>query len=382
MPLRLEVVRTFADVERVADLWDAVPWQREEAERSYFVARTQARPEAVAPFALIARDGGAVAGALAGRIDVRRLPASLGYRTLYAPRVRLLHVLDGGLWLPRRDTLEAVVAAVDGELRRRAFDAVVLPHLPVDSPVLEAFERRAGPARRQRRSRPQPRWRLPLPETFEQFLASRSANTRWRLRRDARRIADAFGGRVELAVVRDPGGLDRLLGDAERVARSTYQRALGTGFAVTPERREATRVGLEHGWTRGYLLYARGEPVAFWICSVYRGTLLVRLTGYDDRYAGLRVGIHLLARVIEDAIRDPAIAVVDFGPGDAAYKRQLAAESHLERDLVVFAPTLRGVRINAGRNAVLLAADGARRALDAARLTDRVRTGWRLRLRR
>jgi len=246
----------------------------------------------------------------------------------------------------------------------------------------EAFERRAGPARRQRRSRPQPRWRLPLPETFEQFLASRSANTRWRLRRDARRIADAFGGRVELAVVRDPGGLDRLLGDAERVARSTYQRALGTGFAVTPERREATRVGLERGWTRGYLLYARDEPVAFWICSVYRGTLLVRLTGYDDRYAGLRVGIHLLARVIEDAIRDPAIAVVDFGPGDAAYKRQLAAESHLERDLVVFAPTLRGVRINAGRNAVLLAADGARRALDAARLTDRVRTGWRLRLRR
>ena len=110
--------------------------------------------------------------------------------------------------------------------------------------------------------------------------------------------------------------------------------------------------------------------------------MLIRTTGFDDRFAGQRIGLYLLMRVIEDAIADPALEVVDFGPGDAAYKQQFSDESHLEREVVVFAPTWRGLRANAVRAPVLGAARLARRALDASRLTDRVRTGWRGRLRR
>ena len=47
-------------------------------------------------------------------------------------------------------------------------------------------------------------------------------------------------------------------------------------------------------------------------------------------------------RVIEDAIADPGLGIVDFGQGDAAYKQQFSSESRLERELVVFAPTFRG----------------------------------------
>jgi hypothetical protein len=382
MAVRVEVARTFADVERLALLWDAIPWQREEAERAFFLARARARPDTLAPFAIFVLDGERPVGALAGRIDSRRLPAKLGYTTLYAPRVRLLHVIDGGVYLPEPATLEAAQAAVRAALQAREFDAVALPHLPLDSPVLDAFESLGGPWRHQRRTRAQPRRRLVLPDSFEQFVASRSANTRWRIRRDARRLAAAFGDDLSLEIVREPSQLERLFTDAERIARATYQRALGAGFADTPERRALTDVALANGWLRGYLLYLRGEPIAFWICSVYRGTLLIRLTGYDQAYAELRVGLFLLTKVIEDAIDDPAVAIVDFGQGEAAYKQQLGDTSELERDLIVFAPTLRAVRINLLRNIVLVFADGARRALDATQLTDRVRSGWRDRLRK
>jgi hypothetical protein len=375
MGLRIEVARTFEDVERLADLWDAVAWQREEAERAYLVARSRARPDSIAPYAVLAEDGG-----LVGRIDERELRATVGYKTLYSPRVRLLHVVDGGVVLEGA-ALEAAVATVDAALRAHEFDAVALPQLPVESPVLAAFETLVGALRRQRRSRPQPRRRLVLPATFEQFVASRSANTRWRIRRDARRIEETFGDQLSLEIVRDLSGLERLLDDAEKIARTTYQRALGTGFAYTPERRAVTAVGLEHGWLRGYLLSLRGEPIAFWLCSVYRGTMLIRLTGYDQAYADLRIGLFLLMKAIEDAIADPSIEIVDFGPGDAAYKLQFSSESHLERDLVIFAPTARALRINAVRNAVLLGAEAGRRAVDASQLTDRIRSGWRERLR-
>jgi CelD/BcsL family acetyltransferase involved in cellulose biosynthesis len=250
------------------------------------------------------------------------------------------------------------------------------------SETLAAFERLGGPIRRQRRTRPHRRWRLVLPATFDEFLASRSANTRWRLRRDARRIDAAFGGELAFEILREPADFDRLFADVERVARSTYQRALGTGFMDTPERRAVTAVGLERGWVRAYVLYRRADPIAFWVCSLYRGTLLIRQTGYDQQYAELRVGLYLLTRAIEHAISDPQIAVVDFGQGEAAYKQQLGSESFDERDLLLFAPSVRGVRINLTRNAILGAAELSRRAVDAAQLTDRIRTGWRGRLRR
>jgi len=72
MALHLEVARTFEDVERLAERWDAVPWEREEAERPYLVARTRARPESIAPYAVLAGEGG-----LVGRIDDRVLHASV-----------------------------------------------------------------------------------------------------------------------------------------------------------------------------------------------------------------------------------------------------------------------------------------------------------------
>ena len=291
-------------------------------------------------------------------------------------------MLDGGVHLPEAAGLDAALNTVGMALRNREFDVATLPHLPVDSPVQAAFASLGSAWQRQRRSHAQPRRRLLLPDSFEQFVASRSANTRWRIRRDERRLDAEFGDELTLEIVSDPAQLELLFTDAERIARATYQRALGAGFADTEEQRAVTRVALAHGWLRGYLLYLRGEPIAFWICSVYRGKLLLRLTGYDQAYAELRIGLFQLMKVIADAIVDPALEIVDFGQGDAAYKQQFANESWLERDTVVFGPSPRAIRINLLRNIVLVTGDGVRSALDAARLTDRVRSGWRGRLRK
>ena len=86
-------------------------------------------------------------------------------------------------------------------------------------------------------------------------------------------------------------------------------------------------------------------------------------------------------RVIENACDDPALRVLDFGPGRSAYKRHFSSEGYEERNLTVFAPTSRARRINATRTAVLGPAWIARKALDRTGLTDRVKAAWRARLR-
>ena len=144
---------------------------------------------------------------------------------------------------------------------------------------------------------------------------------------------------------------------------------------------EAAVAQVAHGWVRAYLLYRGDEPIAYWLCSVHRGTILLRTTGFDHAYASNRVGVYLLMRVIEDACADPTLHVLDFGPGDAPYKRHFSSESLQERSIVVFAPTTRGRRINGVRTVILGSALLARRAADATNLTERIKGRWRARLR-
>jgi CelD/BcsL family acetyltransferase involved in cellulose biosynthesis len=362
------IARTAAELEALRPEWESVAWEREEAALDYLLARVRLRSEAVSPFGLLLNGGG-----IAGRIEDRRFPARLGYRTVVAPRLRLLRIVDGGI--VDANAVEALRPLL------HEVDAIVFPALRVESELERAARALGGPLQRQPFARPGARRRLVLPSTFEEFVASRSANTRWRIRRDARRVPAALGD-LSIEVIRAPAQLEQLFRDGEHVARSTYQRAVGAGFADTPEQRELAGLALERGWLRAHLLYRGGEPIAFWLCSTYAGAVLIRTTGFDARYSEQRVGLYLLMRVIEDAIADPDLTVLDFGPGDAAYKQQFSSESFSEREVVVFAPTWRGVRANAMRTPVLGTALVARHVLDAAQLTDRVRSTWRGRLRR
>ena len=381
-PLSVEIARATGDLERLEPLWRRVEWGREEAAYEYFAARLRTRADVIAPFAVLVVGGGEPVAALAGRVELRLLKTTLGYRVVYAPRVRLLHVVDGGLFASGPAAREALVAALRAELAGGDVDAIGFPALPLDSDLFGALETLGGPLERQPLIAPWTRRRLVLPATFEEFVASRSSKTRKGIRRDARRLVAEYGDRLTVEIVRDPSGLDRLVRDADRVARSTYQRALGAGFADTPEQRTLAAVGLEHGWIRGYLLYLDAEPIAYWLCSVYGGTILIRTGGYDNAYAEQRVGIHLLMRVVEDACADPALRVLDYGPGDAAYKQQFSNEQWQERNLVVFAPSFRGRRINLTRTGIVAPVRIVRRVLDATGLTDRVRAHWRDLLRR
>jgi CelD/BcsL family acetyltransferase involved in cellulose biosynthesis len=374
----IEVARAFDDMERLRTAWNELPWEREEAAYEYFTTRLAVRPGVIGPCAAVASAGGRPVGGLAGRLELRKLSTSVGYKVVYAPTARLLRVVDGGVaGADDPAVLDGLLGVVRAALADGTADAVELPPAELGSPLLEAFTSLGGALERQPFITPWTRRRLELPGTFEEFVASRSSNTRWRIRRDARRLAETFGDDLRVEIVRDPSGLEGLVEGADRVARSTYQRALGAGFADTPEQRALAAVGLEHGWVRGYLLHLRDTPIAYWLCSTWRDTILIRTAGFDTAFAEHRVGLFLLMRVIEDAIADPGLRVLDFGPGDATYKLQFSSESREERNTIVFAPTLRGRRLNATRTLVLAPARGARRLLDETGLTDKVRARWR-----
>lgn len=373
----LTVVRSVEDAEHHRSTWESIPWRRIDPELDYFLTVLTTRAEVMRPHVLFLDSGGEIS-ALVGRLETTRLTTRVGYR-VYGPRVRSLTLVHGGIaGAESPDRAAALLDGLRASLSAGEADIAFLPSLRTDSPTFDAAARL--PWLLSHSQGENVHWRLRLPDTFDEFVRSRSKKTRENIRVYRNRLHRDHGERLSLRVFRDLDEVDALFHDLDAVATKTYQRGLGVAFADTGEHRALTRFGLERSWWRAYVLYVAEQPVAFWPGTTYNRTLFVGTPGYDPAYADYSIGTYLLLRVIEQLCDDDEIDAVDFGFGDAEYKRRFGNESWIEADVVLFAPTLKGVSINLRRTAVAGAARLAKRALTRAGVAARLRRRWRRRL--
>jgi CelD/BcsL family acetyltransferase involved in cellulose biosynthesis len=314
-----------------------------------------------------------------GRIEKHEFAFRIGYKAVYRVQLPTLTVVYGG-YLGSAATTEAprIVDALLGALARREADALYIPNLRVDTPLFTAAMQQPSALGRQHSWAPKVHWRLELPGSLEEFIQTRPSRSRSRIRRYPKRLLDEYDGRYRLEVFRDRADLDRLVADVEEVAKLTYQRGLGIGFAEDHVMRSLTALGMEHGWFRGYVLYLDDRPRAYWLGFGYRGVFRTGLTGYDPAFAEYNVGTFVLTRLLDDLARDEAFRVVDYGFGDAEYKHTFGTESWQEADVLVFAPTIRGAWRNLGRTSVH-GIDRSMRAVSGS-MGARVKKAWRRRL--
>lgn len=380
--ITIRVARTVAELERLRPVLDDVAWGRFEADPDYLLSAVATRDTNPRPFVVVAESGGIPLATFASIVEDIRLAATFGYRTVAKPRLRAIVGAHGGCIADHDDAATLVLGAVGQALRSGEADALWCPSLPLDA-YPHRLPSRLGP----RLLRPgfAKTWthrRLPLPDTYDAFLQGLRKATRADLRRDRRRLEEAFGDRLRIVQLHGAGtGAAETAVALERVAARTYQRGLGAGFVDSPEQRGLIAVGLGRGMFRAWTLEVDGEPVAYWQGCVYGRSYVSSATGYDPAFGRHRVGMCLLTYVVEDLCADPLVDRIDWGFGDAEYKRLFSAESFEERDLVVLAPTLKGLRVSATRAAVLGASTMARRIADTLGVTGRIKREWRRRRR-
>lgn len=379
----VSVARTLNELEGLRASWETVPWGRVDADLDFYRCVIGSRAQIERPHAILIEEGGRASAALAAWIEDLPLASRFGYATVFAPTVRSLTATLGGVVTPMdASTATRLMDAALEVFATRSADVIRLPGIPTESPVARALDEHVSSFRRELLIQPRTHHQLTLPETFDEFLASRSKGTKKNIKLYRNRFERTFGSDTELKLLSSPEDLTRMREDLEAVARKTYQRGLGVGFADSPEERTLLDLSLTRGWFRAYLLYVEGAPIAFWTGWAYGGTFYTGATGYDPAFASHRVGSYLLCRMIDDLCAETAIQTVDFGSGDAAYKHQFGSETWSEQDLLVFAPTFRAVGINAARTAVQAADLGAKRILRSSGWGDKVKTRWRSRLRK
>ena len=298
------IARSDADVRSLGAAWDAVRVDNPHADPDFFLSVVGEREEVVRPHAIVV-DAVHPAALVAMRLEKIALPASFGYRTVYSPRVRALTLVPGGAVFADPEAAVDVVESLLTSLANGEADAIVMPSLRCDSPLFSTFSAAVGRARRGHFAEVRTHRRLHLPNSFDAFLAGRKRKIRSGIRYDAKRLEERMGDRLRIRCLDSPEEIDIIFQDIVRVATLTYQRGLGASFADTPERRRLTRLALERGWFRAWVLYDAETPIAFWQGHVYRRVYHSGTTGYDPAYGRDRVGIWLLMRVIENYAATP-----------------------------------------------------------------------------
>lgn len=339
-------------------------------------------PGVLSPFVIVVCRDSIVQSLLVGRIEHKKVSFAFGYRTLLAPTLkRLVFLHEGLLGCCDPRTSAVLVRALRVAIQRLDVDCIYFSTLRVGTALYSDL----GDCRTAlriceplvvRRHRA-----MTLPSTLDGMWSRLSAKVRKNLRRQARVIEEAYGSSLWVSTFHKAQDLDTMIADVEHVARKTYQRALHVGFTDDPWTRRRMQLCAEEGWLKAYVLYVKGEPVAFWIGTLFHGTFHSNFMGYDPSLAHLSIGMYLIVKVLETMCQSHSegarIERIDFGLGDAQYKEVLGDCEWRESSFSCYTDRWRSKWLYWAERIILFGDHKARLALERLGKFDSIKKFWR-----
>ena len=165
-----------------------------------------------------------------------------------------------------------------------------------------------------------PHYRFALPETRDDCMALRSAKSLSRIRSKANALERQVGQACRVVELRTVDELEPYADRIDDLMNQSWQaRLLGQQFRLENFRGSALA-----GWLRVFVLLGGEQAIA---CTLYycgKGSLISGVLGYDQAFAKHSPGAILFQRTLEMLYAGDPPRFLDFGEGDADYKRQWA----------------------------------------------------------
>ncbi|MFN8222131.1 MAG: GNAT family N-acetyltransferase [Gaiellales bacterium] len=375
------IARTPTEVEALRPAWERLQGTQLTSDLDWFLTTVEHDPRAERPHVVYVSREGEPQGMILGRFQDVELRCRLGYRKLYEPAIKVVTVVNGGMLGPLvEESPSVLLSSLASSVRRGEVDALNFPAVRTQTSLSTAVSQLSARARRSTTA-PRAHWRTSLPGSFDAFLEQLSSSTRQGVKRYAKKLEKEFADSLELRRITSLDEVDGFFADAEAVSAKTYQGGLGVGVRQEDDlQRALVRLGIEKGWFRAYMLHLAGEPAAYWHGYAYRGTFRTMVPGFDPQYSKLNIGTYVLMKLVAELCDDQETHYIDWGLGDAEYKRRFGDDRWEEQDVAVFSPTLRAMRIHTVRS-VLNGGVGVGRSLvrDVGKV-DRVKKVWRRRV--
>ncbi|MBD3161154.1 MAG: GNAT family N-acetyltransferase [Candidatus Eisenbacteria bacterium] len=264
----------------------------------------------------------------------------------FGPRLRAVRMIGDGPLCPDHLVLpcapgreepfaEALFAAL--HRRRSEWDRIELRDLEGRDPAWRAFAERAAaaglPVRISERTFCP---FVPLPDTWEDYLARLGSKTRSTIRQRMRKLERSFA--VEWSDAAGIEEVDRSLAVLEELHARAWGRRGRTGVFADPQFRAFHRIHARRAFRSGRLwlttMRADGRDAGATLCFVDRAGAHGYQLGHDPALRKFGVGMLMIVRSIRSSI-ERGLPEMDFLRGAGPYKFHLADRVRRGHDLTI-----------------------------------------------
>jgi len=213
--------------------------------------------------------------------------------------------------------------------------AISLTSLPSDSKLWRSINDDIGDARGYRKHLLN-NWRdchqIPLPPSFEAFMAQFGSKRRYNLKRQQRQLRDHGGGQLELHRIERPEQLASMLEALARLITPEHRAQLWTA--------EEMQGLAQHGMLLCYQIDCGGQPCALILGLRSSDTLHLFNIFHDNALDHLSVGTTILHMAIED-LCNHRFTCIDLGYGTPGHSYQSSNVTVQRAHVLLMRPSIR-----------------------------------------
>jgi hypothetical protein len=381
----IHTCRTLEQIKLVRPIWKRLRGETDfcvdiEVDFDRYISVLEFTPECE-PYTLLVFRDGAPRAMLIGTKGPVTINCKLGYLKVLRVTLKCLTIIHGGyLGDFCEQTSRRLLDHLYTSLCEDQTDVVIFRQLPLASPLYSLATKRSPIFCRRHFPKIDRHWRMAIPDRIDSFYKQHSAKTRQTLKRQLKQLDTKF--QTRLIECTDPEMVSMTLHDAAAVSSRTYQHALGSGLLDDANTRKLLFTAAQNGWLCLHVLYLNEQPCAFQLGLRYHGMYFLQTMGFDPAKKQRNLGTALFLKVLDQLCQDPAVKYLDFGFGDAEYKRRFGTEYWDEAAVYLFAPKAYPMLINVIHTTVSDVSEGLRVLARKSGFEGKIKRKWRTLLQR
>jgi CelD/BcsL family acetyltransferase involved in cellulose biosynthesis len=373
----ITIARNLEQVEQLRHSWARMQWHPN-ADIDLFSTLITARKSILRPHVMCLSFNGTAKTIFVCRIEETYINCKFGYKTIFKIKVKAINISYGGiLGDTSRECCMLLISEIMKSLSHGEADIAFFNNLQIDSETFSIAAKTPSFLFRDHLTIPNLHWRMLAPKNMEDFYNSIDYKFRKNLRRTTRHLAKIYPSKIVVQRFRKVDEVNTFMNHAESIAEKTYQRSLNVGFKDNSQTRQLILLAAQRDCFRGYILYIDDRPVSFERTTKYGKTLFCEDAAYDPAYKDGEPGTNLFLKLLEDVCNEKEIENIDFGFGDALYKKNFCDQVLQEKSVYIFAPTLKGLLINITRTGINAISHFAVITASKMKLTQKIKKYWR-----
>ncbi len=346
----------------------------------YFILQFDSRAKGAVPHILLFQKDGISKAILIGWTKKQKVPCWLGYYKIETPLLNSLEIEIGGLVTDgSKESAELLKTYLNSVLKNKKFELLLIDHIAETNPLWKSLIQgdilKSKPIFKESIA-----W---VSKIYDKETDSpneiHSSKTKAKFRRKARRLLEQFDNQLEVKELSSKDDLEFFIKNADIIGQKSYQYAIDVGIKDNAYWRKMLNSLLEGNFFKGYLLMNNDKPIAYSQGAIYKDYYYQFATAYDPEYRKFSPGEYLRLEFTKELIEEK-IGFIDYGYGDADYKRMFGTHSTKEATLRIYGKGLRTGFAKFLDKSTTVISEKLKSQLEKAGLFNKIKKMWRSKL--